>query len=861
MTAKQDESGSRLRQRTSRHTNEISHVAAGLFQVIILSLIAAVTVLSASVASSQQPRYSQSAEYQAMLAEMHSEAPSPAYIATGVRPKADANLKVNVQTSESSVQLSTKAARLVWSQQTGTLVWTSLVTGKSWSLGTLPDSALQTSQASVPCETNKPLPGSYPGEGNSHWLFSCGSTGNRMEVEFIQADIVRVTFAGSNTTDSALDLHVEGSGPWFGLGERFGQAALTGTSLDVRPQDRYGEPGHDWTYVAVPFVYSASGLGMYADTAFDTQFRFDQIDTSYDLRLTTQPVPIYLFAEPSPKAVLSAYTGITGRPPIPPQWTFGPWITALQGKGALLDVAKRIRVEGVPASALWIYDEQDEANNLGWPFWFNSYYGDPRALNDALHSQGFRVLTYVHPYVRDKQLPFTTTNPVFSRAVADHLIQTNAAGKPAGPNFENIQTANLDFSNPQAVDLWQDMITNAVKGQGFDGWMEDFGEWVRDGDRFAAGTSKTMSELYPLLYHKVTLRVAQALNPAIAPFVRSGSSGSQGFSVVMWGADQYPNYSRDYGLPSVLTAGITAGMSGYSTWGPDILSTGSDKELWMRWVEFGALTPVMRDHVWMKPEHSWNLWSDAETSAHWRRLAVLHSSLLPYFTTLADEAHRTGVPIMRHLALGYPKDPLAVKAEYEYLLGEDMLVAPVISGGTSLRTFYLPQGEWINFWSGDHLTGGQNVTVSSALGEIPIAVRAGSLLPFKPEAETARMDWNDPHLLDSSLVWKAYPSKSGTADRTFTLPNGTTARFLQEGSHGSIQGTGKVPLNYEVVLRTMVEPTETRLNGQLVGAINSNPRRDTNTQYWWNPSTFEMHLLFHTADFKVEVSGIQTSLY
>ena len=855
MTTERAKTSVELRHKELSPTRQASDAAPGKARLARLGFLAALALLPPAAAlAQQQPRYSQSPEYQAMLAELRTPAPSPAYLATGVRPTADPQLHVETQETAAGLQLSTTAAQLVWTKDTGQLTWTNLSAKKSWTIG----SPQPASACSAPSAA--PTPPSHVREGN-RWTLQGGCAGGTVQIEFLHAELLRVTFADRTDPGHALELHVSGGGPYFGLGERFGQAALAGTSLDVRPQDRLGEPGHDWTYVAVPFVYAPSGLGLYADTAFDTQFRFNEADTDFDLRLARQPVPLYLFAEPSPKAVLTAYTGITGRPPATPQWVFGPWITALQGKGAVLDAARRIRVEAVPTSALWIYDEQDEPNNLGWPFWFNSYYGDPRTLNDELHGEGFRVLTYVHPYLREKQFPFPTSNPVFTHALADHLMQLNAAGKPAGPNFENVQTGNIDFTNPRAVDLWQTMITNAVAGQGFDGWMEDFGEWVRDGDQLAGGNSTTLSELYPLLDHKVTTRVAQALNPQIAPFVRSGAPGSQGVSVVMWGGDQAPNYSRDYGLPSVVTAGITAGMSGFSTWGPDILSTGSDKELWMRWVEFGALTPVMRDHVWMKPEHSWNLWSDAETAAQWRRYAVLHSSLLPYFATLADEAHRTGVPILRHLALEYPNDPHVATAEYEYLLGQDMLVAPVVSGGTALRTFYLPQGEWVNFWSGDHLTGGQDATVSSSVGTIPIVVRAGSILPFKPEEDTGHMDWNDPHLLDGALVWRAFPASTGSADRTFTLPNGTAAHFLQKGSIGSIQGTSKQPRDYEVVLRTMVEPTETRLNGVLIGALNRNLPGKEGTRYWWNPSSFELHVVFRAADFKLDLSGLRTTLY
>lgn len=820
---------------------------------VLLGLVLA----SPGCAANAQARYSDSAEYQRMITEIRSAAPSPAYIATGNRPQADAHLSVQVDERGDNLRLTTDAAELSLERFSGRLKVNDRKSGKSWTLSLL-------TETGCPAGDSQHLEAGNITRQEDTWRIQlntpCGT--QKVELTLLTSGLARLTMdeaevksatRSASSVSKTLQLHVDGGGPFFGLGERFWQAGLQGTSLDVRPQDRYGEPGHNWTYVAIPFVYTPGGLGVYADTAFDTNFRFDQTDSSFDLKIAGAPVTLYLFVEPDPKAVLSAYTAITGRPQDPPMWTFGPWITALQGKGAVLDVAHRIRVEGMPASALWIYDQNDEADNLGWPFWFASYYGDPRTFVNTLHGQGFKVLTYVHPYVRAKLLPYNTSSPAYQKGLADNLLVTGADGKPAGPRFELVPVGNIDFTNPLAVDWWQTMITRAVREQGFDGWMEDFGEWVRDSDRFAAGTGRTLSELYPLLYHKITLRIAQALNPGVVPFARSGSPGSQQFSPALWGADQSPNTSRDYGLPSVVTAGITAGMSGFSTWGPDILSIGSNKALWTLWVEFGALSPVMRDHVWDKPEHSFNLWSDAETTATFRRWAAFHSSLLPYFATYAAEAHRTGVPIMRHTVLEYPDDPRSATAEYQYFLGHEMLVAPVLQPGAAMRTLYLPQGEWINFWNGDFLTGGQDVTVQA--DPIPILMRAGSILPFKPEEEAGHWNWDDPQLLASSLIWKAYPSQTGAAESTFTLPNGTGARFKQQGSIVTIEGISRTIRDYEIVVRTKSAPTGMQLNGKKFPEFAPASGDHPVAQWWWNPSSSEAHMIFRAADFQLQLEG------
>ena len=806
-----------------------------------LSLLAFVIACGFTTAVAQQP-YSQSSEYKKMIEELHTPAPSPAYIATGIRPQAEPGLKVDEQDDEHSLRLSTSTAAFTFDKATLTLTWASKNSPSKWALATVP----------AACQPTAKL-GSVSRLHGQHTITITSSCGDStLILETLNTGLARLTF--ESKSPDAAQLHVDGGGPYFGLGERFLQSSLAGVNLEVRPQDRYGEPGHNWTYVAIPLIYSPTGAGLYADTAFHTEFRINPADSSFDLKLAKTPVTFYLFADATPKEVLGAYTGITGRPGIPPAWTFGPWITALGGKGPVLNAARRIRDEGMPASALWVFDDLDEPNNLGWPFWYGSYYGPSKTFTDELHGQGFKVLDYVHPYVREQMFPYTNDSANWKKGIAEKLLMTGPDGLPAGPRFEAVRTGNVDFSNLAAMDWWQGMITHAVK-DGFDGWMEDFGEWVRDSDKLAGGKGTTMSELYPLLYHKATLHIAQGINPSVMPFVRSGAPGTQGLNEVLWGGDQWTDWSKEYGFPSVVTAGITAGMSGYSTWGPDILSAGNNKELWVRWVEFGALTPVMRDHVWDKPAGSYNLWTDAETTALFKQYAQLHSAMLPYFATYAEEAHRTGVPIMRHTVLEFPDDPMAAKAEYQYFLGREILVAPVVNAGGAMRTLYLPKGEWTNYWGGNYYNGGEEVTVNSPLGEIPMMIRTGSVIPSKPVAETGSWDWEDPKLLETSLVWHLYLRSKGDADHTFTLPNGTSAHLAQHDDAVNLTGKSKTTRDYEIIVRSTEAPTNIKLNGTAMApytkASGSNPPQ----QWWWNPSSFELHLLFHAADFQVTLNA------
>ena len=351
-----------------------------------------------------------------MLQELHAPAPSPIFLATGQRPLPEPGLKIKVHTSRTNVRLNTSSLQIDIDRAAATVRLLNLQTHAAWVLNL--GSTASPAVTNITRQQNIWIVTLHAADGDS-----------TLTLELLRPAMARISIARS----APLLLHVAGADPCFGLGERFFQAALSNTHFDVRPADRSGEPGHNWSYVAIPLVYTPTGLGLYADTVFDTNFNFNAAGSAFDLRVANTPVTFYFFSGANPKAILEQYTALTGRPENPPLWTFGPWITALQGRDAVLEEAQRIRTEGIPASALWVFDELDEPNNLGWPFWFSSYYGDPRAFNDTLHAQGFKVLGYVHPYLRERMLPYPTLSPAYQKGVAEKLLVTGVDGLPHGP--------------------------------------------------------------------------------------------------------------------------------------------------------------------------------------------------------------------------------------------------------------------------------------------------------------------------------------------------------------------------------------------------------------------------------------------
>jgi alpha-glucosidase (family GH31 glycosyl hydrolase) len=805
-----------------------------------------------------------------MLQELTREAPRPSQISDAGDLVVNKLSLVPVQTHNSPEgwTLETKLLRLELQKNPFRLSWVDKSTHVRWSFGDQSprpegiawahDATASSRRSSTPLVRVLNIH-----EQDHQWILECQleeqSKSVKLEIRPLTPGLVRISTLYSQQDESEWsEFHLSAEGPFFGLGEQYYHANLAGIKINLHPNDNFKNPDHSWDYMSIPFVYGPHGLGIYFDTAFTASFDMTQAsDNRFSVQIQGPAVDCYLFAMESPAKVLGTYTGLTGRSPVPPVWAFGVWHTVLKGASAALDDARRLRAERIPVTALWPFDMLDDSTNLGWPLWTTGYYGDPRKFNTELHNLGFKVLGYVHPYVRSELLPYLLPSPNYEYALAHNFLVVGSNGQPAGSTFEPDLTGNIDFTNPAAVSWWGGMIRCILTGFHFDGWMEDFGEWVHDKDKFAAGrTGRVMATLYPLFYHKVTYEVAHKADPDVVEFSRSGAPGSQAFTTVLWGGDQRPDWSKHYGLPAVVTAGITAGLSGFDIWGPDILSSGTSKELWIRWMEFGALSPIMRDHLWDVPKFAVDLWFDPETIKEFRLYAGLHDSLSPYLYTFAQQASKSGLPIMRHLMLAWPDDPNTYTVEYEYLLGDRILVAPVIEQGAASRRLYLPKGSWVDYWNSQVLTGGHEVTIPAPLHEIPILIKAGAVIPLiSPQTQTLAKDLaaGKYQTLGNSLIWRVFPA-AGPSNSSFNLYDGSTIRSEQDVSGIHLKGTSPIIRAYEVDLSVSKAPSSVLLNNIPLHRIDAAGVRAGKSGWRFDPYKQMLQVLFTGSNFDLGVS-------
>lgn len=584
-------------------------------------------------------------------------------------------------------------------------------------------------------------------------------------------DDARAVIASAFAADSGADEH------FFGLGEQFGGVDQRCRRVGILVQDGMSTIRPLGSYAPVPFFLSTRGYGFYLAGTRPSRFALDAPPETGVWRATTRSAALdaYVLDGPLPPDALARYVDLTGHPPMPPPWTLGVWKTAIGGQARVLAEARRLRAAHIPVSAIWSYDAVDESVKLGWPYPNFARippgpYPDLPAFTAALHREGYRALGYLAP-------EFTPSRPGFAYPARRGYFVRGSGGR----------ISLLDLTNPAALAWWEGAERRILTTLGFDGWLLDLGDRLPPSARFWNGQgADEMANRYPLLLAAAAADVARAVKPDALFVMRSGFSGTQALQPAVWPGDQRADWSAAQGLPAAISAGLSWGLSGEPFWGSDIggyldgaIPPAQQEELWTRWLAFGALSPIMRDQLGNKGYGAVYLWSNARTQAAFRRQAQLHQSLFPYLYAAARTAHLTGMPIMRHLFLAYPHDPRVYALNDEYLLGADLLVAPVIAPGVASRRVYLPAGAWIDYWTGVQIAGGRTVVAAAPLDHIPLFVRGGALLPTLTDPGDTLAPTTDPAVrrAGADLALRLYPGGPGEA---ITLADGTRLDAAQD---------------------------------------------------------------------------------
>ena len=614
---------------------------------------------------------------------------------------------------------------------------------------------------------------------------------------------------------------------------------------------RWGlRPRDDSTYYPVPWLLSSAGYGVLVDSPETSYFRLNRAGgwsvelvnaPPEELPPATAPPPerlsLRFFAGPKPADALERFTRETGRqPPAPAPWVLGPWLQPPGGTESQLDLLDQQQAADVPLSVAQTYLHYLPCgDHVGRR-------DEERARTAGIHDRGLAVTTYLNPMV------CSSYSPVYDEAAANGGLIENALGSPYLFRYStdtSFEVAEFDFAAPAGREGFSSVTAEAI-ADGHDGWMEDFGEYTPLDSQTAAGVAGTVvHNKYPRQYHCAAFEsIAEARRP-IVRFQRSGWTGAAPCAQVVWGGDPTTSWGFD-GLQSSVRQALTMGLSGVSTWGSDIggffalFDEQLSPELLTRWVQFGAVSGVMRTQangiaVPSKPRPQ--VW-DADQLANWRRYTKLRTQLYPYLVAADAQYQRAGLPLMRHLSLAYPRDSRAVAIDDEFLLGPDLLAAPVLEPGLRERSLYLPHGRWVDLWdaldyeeqsggldmgAAELLEGPADVTVPAPLDQLPLLARAGTIVPLlPPDVDTLADDYDTEKttsLAERSdrLVLLAFPH--GRSDALFYEQE--RVRSDVHKRHWMLKVHGRAERIYELQasMATIGEdfiPCALRLNGKLM---------------------------------------------
>jgi alpha-glucosidase (family GH31 glycosyl hydrolase) len=531
-------------------------------------------------------------------------------------------------------------------------------------------------------------------------------------------------------------------GPWPAAD--YGVATATVPSQGLRARD-------DATYYPVPWLLSSRGYGVLIDRDETSTFHLaTDPKNAWSAEVRSRAIALRVFGGPTLAQVLRRFTAATGRQPAPvAPWQFGPWFqTGQPNTVPTADEASflsKLRKADAPVSAA---ETQLRYLPCGLDRGNESYEAQRVKF---FHDHGLAILTYTNPMLCQSY------EPLWDQAVAAGALQKNAAGGIAtfdsfiggtgDAGFTIQPVAQFDFTSDTGMDVYGGVL-NRILAAGHDGWMEDFGEYTPPDATDAIGDApQVMHNGYPTVYH---CGVAELMRGRpVVRFQRSGWTGAARCAQDVWGGDPVTAWGFD-GLRSAVTQALSIGMSGVSRWGSDI--GGYDTlpgdpqltpELLKRWIEFGAVSGVMRTKAsgiavapYTRPQVF-----DTDIVTTWRRYAKLHTQLYPYLRAADADYRDTGLPLMRALALTEPGAPATGDA---FGFGADLFAAPVIEQGQTSRSVRLPRGRWLaglayrasdGAWVAHRAParrGGQTIRVHAGVDDLPLFVRAGALLPLLP---------------------------------------------------------------------------------------------------------------------------------
>ncbi|UOQ85129.1 alpha-xylosidase [Gracilibacillus salinarum] len=546
----------------------------------------------------------------------------------------------------------------------------------------------------------------------------------------------------------------------YGLGERFTPFVKNGQSVDIWNKD--GGTSSEQSYKNIPFFLSSKGYGVFANHPEEVSYELgSEMVSRTQFSVEGEYLDYYFINGPSPKEVVSRYTELTGKPALPPAWSFGLWLstsfTTDYNEETVNHFVDGMAERGIPLSVFhfdcfWM--KEFEWSNF---IWDRRNFPDPEGMLRRLKDKGLKICVWINPYIAQKSVLFD-----------EGMEKGYLLKKPNGDVWQwDLWQAGMgivDFTNPDACRWFQDKL-KALLDMGVDSFKTDFGERIPTDVVYHDGSNPAkMHNYYAYLYNEVVfdlLKQEKGEEEAVV-FARSATAGGQKFPV-HWGGDCDSTYDA---MAESLRGGLSLTTSGFGYWSHDIggFENTATPDVFKRWTAFGLLSSHSRFHGSSSYRVPWQFDEEAVDVA--RHFTMLKNSLMPYLYGQAVENSQSGIPVMRSMLLEYPQDPLCETLDRQYMLGDSILVAPIFNE-EGIGSFYLPKGNWTHLLTGEVIEGGTWLKEKYDYFSLPLFVRSNTIIPVGTSDSTPVYDYTE------EVTFKIYQlDDRQTAERTLVNATG-----------------------------------------------------------------------------------------
>ncbi|MFP4113953.1 MAG: alpha-xylosidase [Spirochaetales bacterium] len=507
----------------------------------------------------------------------------------------------------------------------------------------------------------------------------------------------------------------------YGLGEQFTHFVKNGQTVDIWNED--GGTASEFAYKCIPFYLTNRGYGVFVNEPGRVSFEVasEKVER-VQFSVSGESLEYFIIYGPTPKQILGRYTALTGRPALPPAWSFGLWLTTSfttqydeQTATSFIDgMAERdIPLHVFHYDCFWMRE-------FHWCdfVWDPEVFPDPKGMLDRLHKKGLKSCVWINPYIAQRSY-------LFAEGADRGYLVKRANGDVWQWDEWQAGMGLVDFTNPDAYRWYQEKLA-ALIDMGVDSFKTDFGERIPTDVVWHDGADpEKMHNYYTLLYNRAVWEVLQEKRREACLFARSATVGGQQFPV-HWGGDSTATYES---MAETLRGGLSLGMGGFGFWSHDIggFEDTAAPDVYKRWCAFGLLSSHSRLHGSTSYRVPW-LYDDEAVDVL-RFFTKLKCRLMPYLFAAAVTAHQTGVPVLRSMVVEYPDDPACDYLDRQYMLGESILVAPVFSRDGTVD-FYLPEGTWTHLLDGRVVEGGRRLREQHGFFSLPVFARQGAAIAW-----------------------------------------------------------------------------------------------------------------------------------